>query len=164
MVVCTMFAVMSVRAEETSSILIKSGSCYQYNGQKMDKTAYCVFLQNECPQAWKQYKQGRECVISGWTLFGTGMVATPIAGVFGFVSSFGNSQAQTSYTRASTINKLCIGVFAVSCAMVIASIPLVCVGHRFMDKSVDTFNRQCLPPLELSFQMTGTDATLVLNF
>lgn len=165
MVVCAMFAVMSVQAEEASSVLIKNGNTYLYKGQKMDKAAYKLFLQNECPQAWKQYKQGRECAIAGWTLFGAGLIGTPISAVFGFVSGFGMSAGSTPPAKASMVKNVCIGMFAISSAMVIASIPLLSVGYSFMDKSVDSFNQQCYQtPLELSFQMTGSNAGIALKF
>lgn len=160
-VVCT----SCMHAETTSSVLIKNNNVYHYNGQRMDKATYRLFLQNECPQAWKQYKQGRECAIAGWTLFGAGLIGTPISAVFGFVSGFGMSAGSTPPAKASMVKNVCIGMFAISSAMVIASIPLLSVGYSFMDKSVDSFNQQCYQtPLELSFQMTGSNAGIALKF
>lgn len=165
LIMCACFVVMAVQAETTPSILIKNGNTYQYNGQNMDKAAYRLFLQNECPQAWKQYKQGRECAIAGWTLFGAGLVGAPISAAFGFVSGFGKSSAPTPPAQASAVSYVCLGVFALSNAMVVTSIPLLAVGYTFMDKSVDTFNQQCKQtPLELSFQMTGNGVGFALRF
>lgn len=165
MVVCAMFAVMSVHAEEATSVLIKNGNTYLYKGQKMDKAAYKLFLQNECPQAWKQYNQGRQCAISGWTLFGAGLLGVPVSSAFGFVAGFGKSSEPTPPAKASAISGVCVTFMALSTAMVVASIPLLAVGYHKMDKSVDTFNRHCASErIELSFQIKGNEVGLAMKF
>lgn len=128
-----------------------------------DKAAYIQFMQRECPQAYKQYKQGNECIIAGWTLLGAGLVGAPISAVYGFVGAYGNSA--TPDARPSAASVACVSVFALSSAMVISSVPLLSVGYHLKGKSVKTLNQQCRrPPLELSLQMTGTNLGFALSF
>ena len=46
---------------------------YRLNGTKMDKKAYENFLYENCPQAWKKYKNGKNAVATGWTFFAIGL-------------------------------------------------------------------------------------------
>lgn len=52
-----------------------SNNEYRIGETKMDKKAYENFLYENCPQAWKKYKHGKNAVIAGWTLFGVGSAA-----------------------------------------------------------------------------------------
>ena len=45
---------------------------YRMNGTKMDRKAYENFLYDNCPKAWKKYKNGKNAVIAGWSLFAVG--------------------------------------------------------------------------------------------
>lgn len=80
-----------VPAETQSSIVVKKGNTFYCGDQQMNRAAYKQFLQNECPQAYQQYKQGQQCMIAGWALFGGGLVCAPFCGTGLFVSAFGSS-------------------------------------------------------------------------
>ena len=90
-----------------------SSNEYRINGTKMDKKAYAKFLYDNCPQAWKKYKNGKNAVAAGWTFFaigaamqagwalepindvaacGVGFAGVGLAGVgfFTFVSGYGS--------------------------------------------------------------------------
>lgn len=147
----------------TSCMLVQNKQMYQYGELNMDRAVYSQFLQRECPQAYKQYKQGNECVIAGWTLFGAGLVGAPISAAFGFVSAYGNSSSP--HTDPSAASIACTSVFAFSSAMLISSVPLLSVGYHLRNKSVQTFNQQCRrTPLELTLRLTGTNIGLGLSF
>ena len=45
---------------------------YRIRGTKMDKKAYEDFIINNCPEAWRKYKNGKNAVAAGWTFFGIG--------------------------------------------------------------------------------------------
>lgn len=45
---------------------------YRMNGTKMDRKAYEEFLIENCPEAWRKHKNGRNAVAAGWTFFGVG--------------------------------------------------------------------------------------------
>lgn len=40
---------------------------YIYLGKYMDKREYELFLRNNCPQAYSQYRKGQRMIISGWS-------------------------------------------------------------------------------------------------
>ena len=45
---------------------------YRIRGTKMDKKAYEDFIINNCPEAWRKYKNGKNAIATGWTFFGVG--------------------------------------------------------------------------------------------
>ncbi|MBQ4395040.1 MAG: hypothetical protein IJP45_01170 [Paludibacteraceae bacterium] len=58
-----------------------SSNEYRLNGTKMDKKAYEEFLINNCPEAWRKYKSGKNAIAAGWSLFGIGAAAVGVGGV-----------------------------------------------------------------------------------
>ena len=169
---CSFLNAKDLSYAELDSLAMKFYPCEKGNTnesinglQTMDKAAYRQFLQNECPQAYKQYKQGNNYTIAGWTLFGAGLVGAPISAAYGFVSAYGMSSSPTPPVNVTEIHTTCLCVFAVSGAMLITSIPLLSVGYKFKKKSVDTFNEHCArTPVELSFRTIGSSAEMILNF
>lgn len=63
--------------------LIKvSNKEYRLGNTKMDKKAYENFIYENCPAAWKKYKNGKNAVATGWTFFVIGAAATIGGGVY----------------------------------------------------------------------------------
>lgn len=67
----------SEKAQKTSNVskgvITKvSRNEYRIKGTKMDKKAYEDFIINNCPEAWRKYKNGKNAVAAGWTLFAIG--------------------------------------------------------------------------------------------
>ena len=46
---------------------------YIYMGKYMDKKEYEMFLRNNCPKAYGQYRVGKQLINAGWGVFGGGM-------------------------------------------------------------------------------------------
>lgn len=156
-----------VPAEMQSSVVVKKGNTFYCGDQQMNRAAYKQFLQDECPQAYQQYKQGQQCMIAGWALFGGGLVCAPFCGTGWFVSAFGYSATPPSqdnsarHTNSAFFYGLCV-----SAAAVIASVPLLSVGYVKMDnRSVKTYNEQCAKQnVELAFGLTGNGVGMSVRF
>lgn len=156
-----------VPAETQSSIVVKKGNTFYCGDQQMNRAAYKQFLQNECPQAYQQYKQGQQCMIAGWALFGGGLVCAPFCGTGLFVSAFGSSATPPSQDNSARhANKAFFGGLCVSAVAVIASVPLLSAGYVKMDnRSVKTYNEQCAKQnVEVAFELTGNGVGLALRF
>ena len=150
-----------VPAEMQSSVVVKKGNTFYCGDQQMNRAAYKQFLQDECPQAYQQYKQGQQCMIAGWALFGGGLVCAPFLGLGMFVSGFGASAKPG--THGSGVLTDCL---IVSAAAVVASVPLLSVGYVKMDnRSVKTYNEQCAKQnVELAFGLTGNGVSMSVRF
>ena len=155
-----------VPAETQSSIVVKKGNTFYCGDQQMNRAAYKQFLQNECPQAYQQYKQGQQCMIAGWALFGGGLVGSALTGPMWFVSAFGNSASSKTDSKPSVANRSLLSAGLLFGAAVIASVPLLSVGYVKMDnRSVKTYNEQCAKQnVELAFELTGNGVGLALRF
>ena len=165
-IACFAFCLLHAQEQPASSLVVKKGNTYYYGSQQMNRAAYKRFLQSECPQAWQQYKQGEQCMIAGWTLFGTGIVGTSFMAPVFLVSAFGGSAAPPEVDpirRARRSLGICL---LTSEIMVLASIPLLSVGYVKMDnRSVKTFNSQCAPQkVELAFGLTGSGVGMNIRF
>ena len=51
----------ALQAQTNASVIVKKGNTFCCGEQQMDRAAY------------QQYKQGRQCMIAGWALFGGGL-------------------------------------------------------------------------------------------
>ncbi len=155
-----------VPAETQSSIVVKKGNTFYCGDQQMNRAAYKQFLQNECPQAYQQYKQGQQCMIAGWALFGGGLVGSALTGPMWFVSAFGNSASSKTDSKPSVANRSLLSAGLLFGAAVIASVPLLSVGYVKMDnRSVKTYNEQCAKQnVEVAFELTGNGVGLALRF
>lgn len=155
-----------VPAETQFSIVVKKGNTFYCGDQQMNRAAYKQFLQNECPQAYQQYKQGQQCMIAGWSLFGGGLVGSALTGPMWFVSAFGNSASSKTDSKPSVANRSLLSAGLLFGAAVIASVPLLSVGYVKMDnRSVKTYNEQCAKQnVEVAFELTGNGVGLALRF
>lgn len=139
-------------AVEKYSLQRMGANEYMYNGTYMDKKAYIQFLRNNCPQAYKKYKDGKKWYISGWSIFGAGMVLT-CAGIGMIVVS--NSDG---------------GEALVITGPVIAGLAFIPIGigHGMCNKAYKTYNKKCATSSEASLTLNLTAGQngigLALNF
>jgi len=166
-IACFACCLLYAQEQPTSSLVVKKGNTYYYGSQQMNRAAYKQFLQNECPQAWQQYKQGEQCMIAGWTLFGTGIVGTSFMAPVFLVSGFGGSAEPPEVDHPIRRARRALGIsLLTSEIMVLTSIPLLSVGYIKMDnRSVKTFNSQCAPQkVELAFGLTSSGIGMNILF
>lgn len=102
---------------------------YMYAGTYMDKKAYEQFLRNNCPQAYKKYKDGRKWYIAGWSIFGAGMILTG-AGIGILVA---DPKAPDSGEALVIIGPVITGL---------AFIPIG-IGHGMRNNAYKTYNKKC---------------------
>ncbi|MBR4521352.1 MAG: hypothetical protein IKO63_08055 [Paludibacteraceae bacterium] len=165
--------------EQKRSVVIKDGGKYYCGDLQMNGSAYKKFLHEECPQAYQQYKQGQQCMISGWVLLGFGLVSAPtsfigwlVSGVGVVVSDVADSEKPAD-PKFVAENGTFLGLGFLAGAALISSVPLLTVGYKRMSKSVDTYNELCLMPqqpqapqtdVEMSLGMTGNGVGMTIRF
>ena len=102
---------------------------YMYCGKYLDKKAYKQFLRDNCPQAYKQYNDGKKWAISGWCLMGAGIALTG-AGI-GMVAANADEDAAMALTITGP---------TLTCLAVL--IPIA-VGYDKINRSHKTYNKKC---------------------
>lgn len=159
------------QASAVKSPIIRDGGTYYCGELQMDGAAYKRFLETECPVAYQQFKQGQQCMISGWTLLGFGLVSMPtsfigwiVSGAGVVISDVANSEKPADPKMVFSNNSFfSLGVLAG--AALISSVPLLTVGYKRMHKSVDTYNNQCVEPdVELALGLTGNGVGMTIRF
>lgn len=156
-----------VQAQTASSVVVKSGNTFCCGEQQMNRAAYKQFLQDECPQAYRQYKQGQQCMIAGWTLFGVGLAGASVCIPAWMISGFGASATPKGESSpAKNANNVLTGCVIAAGVVALVSVPLLSVGYVLMDnKSVKTYNGQCAKQNpELAFALTGSGANMTIRF
>ena len=119
---------------------------------------YEQFLKRNCPAAYKQYKAGKNMVVSGWTVGG---VITAV----GFGLMLGSIRPQQPVNDALLIS----GGVLVG-AGVISGVALYFVGHKKWAYAHTTFNKECAQNklysqnLTLRMGITQNGLGLTLNF
>lgn len=106
---------------------------YMYCGKYLDKKAYKQFLRDNCPQAYKQYNDGKKWAISGWCLMGAGLALTT-AGIGMLVASGGRGPLDEAGEA------LVITGPTLTCLSVL--IPIA-VGYDKINRSHKTYNKKC---------------------
>ncbi len=100
---------------------------YMYCGKYLDKKAYKQFLRDNCPQAYKQYNDGKKWAISGWCLMGAGIALTGVGmGILFTIDSPGEALIITGPT--------------LTC---LADLIPIAVGYDKINKSHKTYNKKC---------------------
>ena len=107
-------------------------SHYVYNGDKMNKKEYEQFLVRKCTPAYKQYHNGK---IMMYSAYGTLCLGVLGIGIGAPCLALGKS------TTTLTAGKAMIAIGAISLA---GSATLFTFGILSKNKSVNTFNNQCL--------------------
>lgn len=160
-----------------------NGNEYLYLGNTMTKKEYENFLKNNCPEAFSQYRSGKNLIVTGWTLFGIGIASTAGGIAYGFLSgnqtTISSSQSTTtsydgsSYTTTTSQSSFTFNVVggilaATGGGLVIASIPTMGVGYSKRNKALKTYNNKCassdILPLALNLTAGQNGLGLALQF
>lgn len=159
------------QASAVKSPIIRDGGTYYCGELQMNGAAYKRFLETECPVAYQQFKQGQQCMISGWTLLGFGLVSMPTSFIGWIVSGAGvvifdvADKEKPADPKMVFSNNSFFTLGVLSTAAIISSIPLLTVGYKRMHKSVDTYNNQCVEPdVELALGLTGNGVGMTIRF
>lgn len=110
---------------------------YTYMGKYMDKREFKIFLSNNCPQAYSQYRKGEKMANIGWGLIGGGLALAAGGTVaLGINASRGDKSAGLLFT----------GLIALQAGMAVAvgaGVPLVCVGYKKRNNAHNVYNANC---------------------
>lgn len=127
---------------------------YMYNGKYLDKKAYVQFLRDNCPQAYKQYRDGKKWAISGWALMGAGLALTG-AGI-GMVAANADEDAAVALV-----------ITGPTLAGLAVLIPIA-VGYDKINRSHKTYNKKCASstaaPLTLNLTAGPNGLGVAMNF
>ena len=162
--------------------LTRAGNTYYINGKEAIKGQKVLefYAQQNCQEAYNQYKRGRQCNIAGWCLFGGGAaltiaglgciiggVAKTIDSAVGGVSS-GDPNKITIHDQLMLAGGVLVGIGAVS---QIVCAPLIVVGRKKMHLSAETYNASCRysqmrmqPQPYWSLQTSGNGLGFAFNF
>ena len=129
---------------------------YMYTGKYLDKKTYVQFLHDNCPQAYKQYNDGKKWAISGWCLMGAGLALTA-AGIGMIVSD--------DRTGEEAGDALVITGPVLTCLSVL--IPIA-IGYDKINRSHKTYNKKCATssavPLAVGISVGQNGLGLAMKF
>lgn len=146
----------SVNINDTYSlgrITRASNKVYMWNNRKMSEQAYELFLQNNCPAAWKKYKSGKDAVIAGWTFFGIGL---PMVCLYGLCGST-DGDTFTAGLILGSMGAIFSGL----------SIPLLGAGYHVKRNAYKVYNDNCTsdsPPISLNLTAGQNGLGIAVNF
>ena len=159
---------MIIAAETPNdTLLTRRHGVYMYDNQLMNEQEYKSFLKINCPDAYKEFNLGQNCVIAGWTLFSVCIPSTIIA-TFGWLSHMGwgtppDRRETEEYKRMMRQGMTSLSFIPISFAGFAASIPLLSVGYHKKHHSVDTFNGKC-PQADISMQVSENGLGVAVTF
>lgn len=113
---------------------------YIYLGKYMDKREYELFLRNNCPQAYSQYRKGQRMIISGWSLLGAGALIMVAGGV---MMGCHKPNPDSKVVAIDGLLSGGIAACAIGGAVMATSIPLVCIGYSKRNNAYKTYNNTC---------------------
>jgi len=135
--------------------LTRAGDTYYVGGKATEslkgKQVLNFYAEQNCQEAYNQYKRGRQCNIAGWSLLGGGAALT-IAGLgcviggvaktidSGIGAASSGSGNMTIYDQLMIAGGVLVGVGVVS---QIVCIPLIVAGKKKMHLSAETYNATC---------------------
>jgi hypothetical protein len=144
-----------------------SNNLYTYKGNSMNKREYEAFLRSTCPQAFKQYRQGKSIKIAGWTCFSIGL-AFVVGGsaLYALTKDYPTSPGIyydpyyvgptfTADPEVTGMKKAGIALLSVGAIATVTSIPLLTVGYIKQKRSVDTYNSQCKSSKPMAVNLTA---------
>lgn len=123
---------------------------YRMNGTKMDRKAYENFLIENCPDAWRKHKNGKNAVAAGWTFF---VVGAAMQGGWGLL-------AADNYfdVAAVAIGSVGAGLAGIGLFTFIG-------GYASKAKALKIYNNKCANnPVSLNFKADQYGLGLALNF
>ena len=112
-------------------------------GNHISKRDCQAFLQlNAQEDIYRQYRSGLRMYNAGWGLLGTGLTldAFAIGFTVGLFASFHYDPEFPTMGPGLAILLISVPVGAAGLACNIAGVPLVCVGKKRMQQSIDTYN------------------------
>lgn len=124
---------------------------YRMNGAKMDKKAYEDFIINNCPEAWRKYKNGKNAIATGWTFFGIGIALVGVGTGLVF-TDLGEVGVFGGYVPAGILGGTGIITF--------------CAGYGARNKAYKVYNKKCASSTPLTFNLTSgqNGLGLAINF
>ena len=151
------FASESTRKQASGKGFITkiSGNEYRLNGTKMDKKAYEKFLYDNCPEAWKKYKGGKNAVAAGWTLFSLGLAMQS-----GWILlAFNYGYDHTPLDLGISIGTIGMGCFT-------AGLITFSSGYGAKANALKTYNKKCagVTPMTLNLKADQDGFGLALQF
>ncbi len=164
-----LFVAETPKKETTTNAVVKqlSRKKYSLNGEIMNQKEFVYFLENNCEQAYKQYRKGQQMIGWGAGLFvvGTGLFVTGIAmpGSRGWLYYLGNYDylSYNDYGSAVWLSMIVIGS-----GILVSSIPLMAVGVKNKNTAYRTYNKHCGTSniVTLNLQTSRNGIGLSLNF
>ena len=143
------FAASSTLAQEanlpypsTTALAYEKNKIY-YEGNHISKRDCQAFLRlNAQEDIYRQYRSGLRMYNAGWGLLGTGLTldAFAIGLTVGLYASFEQDPERPTMGPGLAIILISVPVGAAGLACNIAGIPLVCVGKKRMQQSIDAYN------------------------
>lgn len=136
--------------KSSSGVITKvSRNEYRIKGTKMDKKAYENFLYENCPEAWKKYKNGKNAVAAGWTLFGIGAAMQA-----GWAAVSSKNPAITPGVCGTGMGLAGVGLFT------------FIGGYASKAKALKTYNKKCANGSAVSFNLKADQngLGLAINF
>ena len=118
---------------------------YRINGNVMDKKAYENFIYQNCPASWKKYKNGKNAIIAGWTLFAVGVAMQPGWAMF----PIGYNNRDTGLLEAG------IGVGAAGCCLAGIGFLTFIGGYVSRETAINTYNKKCASATPLTLNLTA---------
>lgn len=162
-------------AEKAKYYVSKNKKEYIYMGNSMNSKAYAGFLKNNCPEAYKQYMKGKKMKVAGWAVFGTGL-AVAAGGAFykGYLEIQWDKLERLwaiTYEREQKYKTYSIVSYAImgaGGAVLLSSIPILCVGEKRKQKSMSIYNKQCsspsIPPITFNLTAGQNGLGVAMNF
>ena len=119
----------------------------------MDRKAYENFLIENCPEAWRKHKNGKNAVAAGWTLFalGAGMMV-PGWTLFGLYD----------YHYDGIVG---MGLGCAGCGLVGVGLVTFIGGYASKSAALKTYNKKCANnPVSLNLTSGKNGLGLAINF
>lgn len=165
----SMDQLQTVNVDERPAIpveqLIKiSNNEYRLGNTKMDKKAYENFLYENCPQAWKKYKNGKNAVATGWTFFAIGAVMQGLWGCLaiqewqpGYYTGSGSSAYwhEGYYRTPGWAQDLAIIGGSVGAGLAGLGLFTFIGGYGSKAAAIKTYNKKCANSTSITFNITA---------
>ncbi len=129
---------------DTTHVWCEKGKFYK-GTELLSKEAYEHLLFYTCPEAFTQYDKSVTYQKTGWGLFGAGAGLVFVVGIptyfWGGFMPMPDIEGTIAMTPGDPI--IASAFVGAGAALLIASIPVLCVGYSYRDKSINTYNQQC---------------------
>ncbi len=143
---------------------------YSYDGKTMNSKELGVFFQNNCQEAYRQWKKGTQLQNLGiaWSIIGPVLCLPVGLSLYACCVSANYDKAKVYYSIDYDMYDSGIAFMAIGAALTVASIPLLAIGTRDRNHAYLTYNTACAksknPAMSLNFQMNTNGVGLALKF